>query len=394
MSYVDFYNQLVIDKSLEKELNFNPYYCEILSGLTDPLVIKGKEFINLAANNYLGLAADRRVKDAIIRTVEKYGASMCGSPVATGYVDIYCKVAEKLSHFVGLEATIIFPSGYQANTGLFPAIASKEDLIIADHYVHASLIQGIKSIGCKINPFLHNNINHLAKLLERASGYRRIFVVTESVFSAEGSIAPFDKIVDLCYQYNAISVIDDAHGIGVIGKSGRGILEEKNIKDFQGIYTASLGKALANTGGFISGKKELIEYLKYLCSGLVFSTAISPAVLGGVDKVLDIVEEEFHSRSEKIWQYKKVLTECLEECGFELDKSEAPIISLVGGGFESTIKLAKKLYDNGILSTPYIPPAVPPNGGRVRLVPCANLKESTIKKALEIFKKISKEKEH
>lgn len=154
MKVKDFYDRLSFDKSLEKRLNFNPYYCSIESGLTDPIVINGKEYIDLASNNYLGLAADERVKGASIETIEKYGTSMCGTPIATGYAEIFKQLEERMARFTGLEAAIIFPSGYQANCALIPAIASQEDLLIVDHYAHASLVHGIKAGEYKVRPFL------------------------------------------------------------------------------------------------------------------------------------------------------------------------------------------------------------------------------------------------
>ncbi|MFC1806871.1 aminotransferase class I/II-fold pyridoxal phosphate-dependent enzyme [Candidatus Omnitrophota bacterium] len=387
----DFYANLKVDKSLVDKYEFNPYYCSIESGLNDPIIIDGKEFINLASNNYLGLAADKRVIEAITLATQKYGASMCGTPIATGSMVILKRLEQRLSDYVGLEESIIFPSGYQANCALFMSLAQPDDLIIIDHYAHASLIQGVRLAGCKVKPFLHNNMNHLKKLLEKTSEYKRVLVVTESVFSTEGSIAPFDEIVKLCLEYDALPVIDDSHGIGVIGRSGRGILEEENIEDFNGIYTASLGKALANAGGFISGKKELIEYLKYSCPGLIYSTALPPPVLAGIEAVLDIIDKEFPSLSEKMWKYKHMISECLIDNDFTLTGGKAPINSILIRELEDCARLAKMIHGNCILATPFIPPSVPPNENKIRLIAGANLSQDTIVKALEKFKKIAKE---
>jgi glycine C-acetyltransferase len=161
----NFYRRLLFDESTTRKIGMSPYYVEIESGLDDPILIQGREFINLASNNYLGLASDPRVKKAMIEATDKYGASMCGTPIATGYVDIYKKVEEELSRFVGLESSIIFPSAYQANNGLFTAIAGRDDLIIVDHFAHSSLIQGIRGVNCKIKPFLHNDMKSLHKIL-------------------------------------------------------------------------------------------------------------------------------------------------------------------------------------------------------------------------------------
>ncbi|NLD47662.1 MAG: pyridoxal phosphate-dependent aminotransferase family protein [Clostridiaceae bacterium] len=388
----EFYNRCKVDKSLAEKTGFNPYYNLIQSGLNDPLIIEGREFISLASNNYLGLAADERVRNACIKAIEKYGASLCGTPIATGYTDLYKTLEDKLSSFLGLEDTIILPSCYQANNGLFSAIAGKEDLIVADHFVHSSLLEGIKAAGCKIRPFLHNNIEHLEQVMQNSSKYRQVFIVTESVFSTEGSIAPFKEIVEIARRYNAVSVVDDSHGVGVIGSSGRGVLEECHISGFDGIYTASLGKALANSGGIISGKKEIIDYLRYYCSHLVYSTAIVPSVLAGVLEVLAIIEQDFEKISNRMWNYKELISSALLSSGFEVIGGKAPITSIACGDAESTLALAKAFYDSSIITTPFIEPSVPRNQGRVRLIAGANLKEESVEKAAKIIKSLKANK--
>jgi len=390
MDLRDFYNRFSLDESLARLTDFNPYYQRIDSGLDRKIRVNGHEMIDLASNNYLGLATDVRVKQAAMEAVQKYGVSLCGTPIATGYLDLYQRLEEKISSFVGLEETIILPSCYQANNGLFSCIAGPQDLIVVDRLAHSSLIQGIKSVGCKIRPFLHNNLEHLEGILQHSTGYQQVFVVTESVFSTEGSIAPFQQIVQLCETYNALPVIDDSHGLGVLGKSGRGILEEQEIEGFLGIYTASLGKALANSGGMISGKKGLIDYLKYYCPQLVYSTALTPAVLAGTEAVLEIIQSEFEVIKSRLVSYQQAIYESLVEGGFTVVPGEAPINSIQSGSKEATFILAKKLYEKGIFSTPFIEPSVPVDEGRVRLIAGANLTRETVAEATEIIKGIGR----
>ena len=308
--------------------------------------------------------------------------------------EIFRQVEEKLAVFLGMEATVIFPSAYQANTALLSMLAGEDDVIIVDHYAHASLIQGIQSSGSKIKPFRHNNMDHLKEILERSSKYRRIYVVTESVFSTEGSIAPFDRIVDLCKKFKAVPVVDDSHGIGVIGKSGKGILEEKQVKDYDGIYTASLGKALGVVGGIICGKKKLIQCLRYYCSGLVYSTALPPVLLGGILKAIEILEKDFDKLLNKVYQNKRILSDGLRKYGYKLAEGEAPITSIMGGSLENTLTLAKRIFEYKIFTTPFVEPSVPPNQGKIRLIAGACLSKSDLEIALKRFKNIADETQH
>jgi 7-keto-8-aminopelargonate synthetase-like enzyme len=391
MKFGDFYNRFKMDYSLVQKTRFNPYYPIIQSGLADYVIIGGNKYIDLASNNYLSLANDWRVKKACLTAIEKYGVSLCATPIASGYSELYKRVEQKLTEFVGLEGTIIYPSCYQANNGLFPTIAGKEDIAIIDRDAHSSLIDGIRSVGCKIWPFLHNNLDYLEKTLKKTSGFKQVFVVTESVFSTEGNIAPFKEIVELCEKYNALPVIDDSHGIGVIGKNGKGILEYAGLKNFQGILTASLGKSLANSGGIICGRKSLIEYLRYYSPHLVYSTSLPPSSLAGIEAVLEIIENEFSELSKKMRFTKRQISRALHDSGFDLTDSITPITSIKSGNPEETISLARELFNNNILTTPFIYPSVQYNEGRIRLIAGAKLTDSTINKLVEIFKNLKRQ---
>jgi len=382
MSNFDFYNRYRLDDSVAIQAGFNPYYPLIQSGLDDPVMIGGNEFIDLASNNYLGLAGDPRVKAAAQEGIAQYGVSLCATPVASGYSELFREAELALSGLVALEDTVIFPSCYQANNGLFPVIAGPDDLIIVDRYAHSSLLEGIRSADCPFRLFRHNDMDHLDSLLERKKCDGQVFVVTESVFSTEGSIAPMGEINFLCEKYGAIPVVDDSHGIGVIGKGGSGILSHHGITDYNGIYTASLGKALGVTGGMIGGKASLIRYLRFRISHLIYSTAISPASLMALLKVLSIMKKEFKMISEKLWAYTDWLWEGMNREGFKLTDSQTPINSIKSGNSLETLKLAKWFYEEGIITTPFIYPSVPEKEGRIRLIAGANLKAASIEQVL------------
>jgi 7-keto-8-aminopelargonate synthetase-like enzyme len=366
-------------------MGFNPYYQRIMREGRGRLSIDQTVFFDLASNDYLGMAVDPRVKTAMADAVERFGTSFCGTPIAAGYADVLADLESAVATMVGLPAAVVFPSCYQANGSLFCSIADMADVVIVDHYAHASLIHGIKTSGARIKPFLHNNILHLEKQLAASQNFRRIFVVTESVFSTEGSIAPFAEIDALCKRYNATPVIDDSHGIGVIGKTGRGILEHCGIVEYDGIYTASLGKALAGTGGIVAGAGKFIEYLRYTCAGLIYSTALVPASAAGLLASIRIIATEFDARGSLMWQTHRDLNQRLTNAGFNLKGGQAPIASVFCGSAERTISLAKLFFEQGILTTPFIPPSVPPEQGVVRLIIGAKVDTAAM---MEIGKRI------
>jgi len=380
----DFFDRFERENELVEKIGFNPYYKTLSSGVNGKVLAGGEEFYDLASNNYLALANDKRVITAMKHALEVYGASMCGTPIACGYANPLKELEDKVSEFLGTEATLIFPSGYQANVALLCNVADKRDLILIDHYAHSSLIQGVKGSGCKIRPFKHNNMVHLAKLLQKTEGFRKIFVVTESVFSTEGSIAPLSRIVDLCERYNAIPIVDDSHGIGTIGATGRGILENQGITDFQGIYTASLGKAIGVAGGVVSGSQELIKFLKYSCAGLIYSTAIPPVLATGALSALKILSED-NSLIRKLRENSDSILEVAVKAGFEVIPAQAPIISIRCHSTENCLKLAKILYTHKILCTPFIPPSVAPDSSVIRLIAGAALQPEHIAKLIKII---------
>ncbi len=383
-------NDFLKNKREVEAIGFNPYFNVIQSDLSDRIIIDNKEFINFASNNYLGLANDERIKEASIEAIKKYGVSLCGTPIACGYIDLFKNIEKKLARFVGSEDALIFPSCYQANNGIFSTLVNKNDIIIFDRYAHSSLIEGIKLTQAKARYFLHNDVADLENILKKNANYSNRYIVTESVFSIEGSIAPVDEIIPLCNKYDAKLIIDDSHGIGVLGKSGKGVLEHFNIKEFNGVYTASLGKALANAGGIIASKNEVIDFLRFYTPHLIYSTAITPATLGGIEKTLDIIENEFCILKEKLFLYKKIIKEALVNSNFNIVDSSAPINSINSNSKENTIRITKDFYDKGLFVTPFIEPSTPLNKCKIRLIAGANLKKETILEAVNIIERVSK----
>ena len=368
MHFADISQSLGLDRSPLEAVGFNPYY-RALGGLQHGRPWIGRApFFDLASNDYLGLASDRRVQEAMVSAVREYGSSMCGTPIATGHISILAQLESELAEFIGLPAAVVFPSGYQANVALLSTIAKPGDVIFIDDYAHASLGQGAKAAGCKVKPFLHNDVEHLERQLASASGFHRRFIVTESVFSTEGSIAPISEIVDLGRRYDAVPVVDDSHGLGVIGASGRGILEYSGAAGYPGIYTASLGKALANAGGVVAGDSQLIEALRYACPGLIYSTALTPASVAGSLAALEIIRNEFDRLGALMWKNHTALVGFLNEQGYALNHGVAPIAGILAGSTINTLGLAKRFFAQHILATPFVTPSVPRGQGVLRCI--------------------------
>lgn len=371
MSTTDILKRLDVDLRLADELRFNPYYPEVEGRKDGKVRIGDRWLVDFASNDYLGLAASDDLKKVYSDSISRYGVSLCGTPIAAGGNRVLREMERRFAAFVGCEDAMTFPSCYQANVALFRAVCTKDDVICIDHFAHASLVEGAKAVGCRIMPFKHNDCDHLEKLLKRGGGTGCTFVVTESVFSTEGAIAPFADIHELCEKYGAVPVIDDSHGIGVIGENGRGVLNSFGLDIFDGIYTASLGKAFANSGGIIAGNKKVITALRYHCSGSMYSTAVPPAVAAGVLHVLDVLKQKYRTLRDVLAGNVQTVKETLDRKGFQRADGIAPIISLKCGSIRSTLICARSFFENGMMVTPFVEPSVPPGKGVVRIIPGA-----------------------
>ena len=381
----DLFEDLQVDLSLAGQLGFNPFYPRIEARSNGKVLLGGRWYIDFASNDYLGLATDRALCTVYADSIDRFGVSLCGTPVAAGGNETVMRMEERFAAFIGCESVLAFPSCYQANTSLFQAILTKDDRVLVDHFAHASLIEGIRASGCRLMPFVHNDCSHLEKLLMKKGPFRRSVVVTESVFSTEGSIAPFDRINELCREYEALAVVDDSHGVGVIGRNGAGILSHYGIGGFDGIYTASLGKALANNGGIIAAGSNIISALRYRSSGLMYSTGLPPAAAAGVLWALDRLTSGFASLRARLDENRAALSAAIEKTGLRTTDSATPLIAVQCGTMRETILFAKKLYDNGIVATPFVEPSVAPNRGVVRIIPGAGVPLDDCRKAAFII---------
>ncbi|WP_297519712.1 pyridoxal phosphate-dependent aminotransferase family protein [uncultured Clostridium sp.] len=308
------------------------------------IIIEGKEMLLMASNNYLALANRKELKEEAIKGIELYGVGTGGSRLTTGSYNVHRELEEKLSKFFDREDTIVFNSGYTANITTLQAICDESYIIFSDELNHASIIDGCRLSKAKIVVFKHNNIEDLEKKLKENTAENKL-IITEGVFSMSGDISPLDKIVKLAKKYNAKTMVDDAHGIGVVGEKGRGILSHFNINKEIDIYMGTLSKAIGTEGGFISGDKHIVEFLKNRARGFIYSTSIAASLCMASIKSLEIMESEDLNKSlrENIEYFNQKFKNLFEDL-----ICESAIIKILIGDEKKAVEISNKLLEEGI----------------------------------------------
>ncbi|MBU2104746.1 MAG: pyridoxal phosphate-dependent aminotransferase family protein [Nanoarchaeota archaeon] len=383
---MEFIESLYVDKTILKKAKFNPYYKQVETGLGKKVIVGGKPLISLGSNDYLAIANSDELKNAAREALEKYGVSMCGTPIVVGYTKINKDLESKIASFLQQDEALVFPSGYQASLGAFH-LANRKDVIIADRYAHSCLIQGAQSSKAKLLRFFHNDMERLETFLKNSQNSRMRFIVVDGLYSIEGDIAPLDKIVELAKEYKAFTIVDDAHGLGILGKKGKGSLEVFNVLDKIDLVTGSLGKALGSAGGFIATNKSVANFLRYMCAPFIYSTALPPVLAAPAIVAIDLVEKS-EDRRQKLFRNKEKLYNSVKELGYNLTNSTTPLFSIISREAEQTIQLAKDLYENGVYATPFVPPSVPKGRSCLRFIPHAGLEEDDINQIIDIFKNL------
>jgi 8-amino-7-oxononanoate synthase len=352
--------------------------------------IKGKRLLNLSSNNYLGVADHPLLKQASIQAVQEFGCGATSSRLIVGNYELYDQVEEDLSRFKDTEAALIFNSGYTANVGIIPALAGRGDIIISDKINHASIIDGIRLSGAEFLRYKHTDMVDLERCLKKAAGYRRKLIITDSVFSMDGDLAPLPVIVDLKEKYGAVLMIDEAHGSGIFGENGRGLAEFYQVTDRVEITMGTLGKAFGCSGAYVAGRKVLIDYLRNKVRSFIFTTGLPPSVLASVQAALQVVKQEKWRREEVLAKAAWVREELLE-AGFKLLNSESQIIPVLVGDNAATLEFSRRLFDMNILAIAVRPPTVPVNAARLRLTVMATHGNEELSRAVKYIKQIGRE---
>ena len=354
-------------------------------------VVGGREVLNFCANNYLGLSNDPRILAAAKESYDRWGYGLSSVRFICGTQELHKQLEAKLTEFLGTEDTILYSSCFDANGGLFEALLGPEDAIISDALNHASIIDGVRL--CKAQRFIYQNSDmaDLEEKLKEASGARHRMIATDGVFSMDGIIAPLDAICDLADKYDALVMFDDSHATGFVGKTGRGTHEYRDVIGRVDIITSTLGKALGGaTGGFTSGRKEIVEFLRQRSRPYLFSNSLAPAIAATSLAVLDIVMESTELR-DKLEANTRMFREGMKERGFDIPEGDHPIVPIMLGGAALATKMADLLLDEGIYVIGFSFPVVPKGKARVRVQISAAHTPEDIELAMDAFAKVKKE---
>ncbi|MEG6574351.1 MAG: glycine C-acetyltransferase [Caldibacillus debilis] len=378
-----------------QELKEKGLYNEIdpLESPNGPVItIKGKTLINLSSNNYLGLATDERLKKVAMEAVAKYGVGAGAVRTINGTLDLHVKLEETIAKFKGTEAAIAYQSGFNCNMAAISAVMDKNDAILSDELNHASIIDGCRLSKATIIRFNHSDMDDLRKKAKEAkeSGkYRKIMVITDGVFSMDGDIAKLPEIVEIAKEFDLIVYVDDAHGSGVTGK-GAGTVKHFGLEKEVDFQIGTLSKAIGVVGGYVAGKKNLIDWLKVRSRPFLFSTAVTPADAAAAAKAIEILMESTEL-NDRLWENGRYLKQGLKDLGFDIGHSETPITPCIIGDEKLTQLFSKRLYEEGVYAKAIVYPTVPRGTGRVRNMPTAAHTKEMLDQALSVYEKVGKE---
>jgi 8-amino-7-oxononanoate synthase len=362
------------------------YFRVIESAQTNTVRYKGREVIMLGSNNYLGLTNHPRVKEAAQNAIAKYGTGCAGSRFLNGTLDIHIELEEKLAKLVGKEKALVFSTGFMVNQGALSTMALRGETIIMDRTDHASIIDGARLSFANTRKFKHNDMENLELVLESEKDNNKLIIV-DGVFSMEGDIAKLPEIVALAKKYDAVVMVDDAHGVGVLGDHGRGTCNHFGLTDEAHLIMGTFSKSLASVGGFVAADADTIHYIQHHARALIFSASMPPGSVASVSAAVDVMLEETW-RHEALWRNNDLMRSRLKAAGFDTGPSETPIIPVVVGEDLAAFKFCRLLIDEGVFANPVISPAVEPGNALIRLSLMATHTEDEINRAMDIMETV------
>jgi glycine C-acetyltransferase len=356
------------------------------------ITINGKQLVNLSSNNYLGLATDERLKEAAAEAIETYGVGAGAVRTINGTLKLHVELEEKLAEFKHTEAAIAYQSGFNCNMAAISAVMDKNDAILSDELNHASIIDGCRLSRAKIIRVNHSDMEDLrrkAKEAKESGQFNKIMVITDGVFSMDGDIALLPEIVKIAEEFDLITYVDDAHGSGVLG-DGAGTVKHFGLSDKIDFQIGTLSKAIGVVGGYVAGKKNLIDWLKVRSRPFLFSTSLTPADVAASKKSIEILMESTEL-NKKLWENGDYLKKGLKELGFNIGNSETPITPCIIGDEALTQQFSKRLNEEGVYAKAIVFPTVPKGTGRVRNMPTAAHTKEMLDEAIAIYEKVGKD---
>ncbi len=350
----------------------------------------GKEVINLASNNYLGLTTHPKLREAALEAVRKYGVGSGAVRTISGTMRLHIQLEERIAAFKQVEACVVFQSGFAANAGTVSAILTPEDHIVSDELNHASIIDGCRLSRAKIHVFPHKDVAAAEKILADLDGQPgRKLLISDGVFSMDGDIGPLPGLVEAAEKHGAIMMVDDAHSSGVLGRNGRGTIDHFQLHGRVHVQVGTLSKAIGVLGGYVCGSRDLIEFLYHRARPFLFSTSHPPAVAAACLAAFDVLEQE-PERIASLWENTRYFKAGLQSAGFNTGISETPITPVITGDAALAHQLSRELFAGGVLATGIGFPTVPKGKARVRTIVAATHTKAELDRALEIFQKVGK----
>lgn len=369
-----------------------PYFHALDSGQDSEVIINGKRTIMIGSNNYMGLTSDPRVKKAASDAAAKFGSGCSGSRFLNGTLNLHLELEEKLASFVHKEAALTFSTGFQTNLGIISAIAGRGDYIIGDRQNHASIVDGCRLSFAKLVKYKHSDMEDLERILKSIPEDAGKIIITDGVFSMEGDICKLPEIVQLARKYGARIMVDDAHGLGVLGEHGRGTGEYFGLEDEVDIIMGTFSKSLASLGGFMAAKEDVVHYVKHISRPFIFSASIPPACAAAALEAVKIIESE-PERIKRLWENADYMRKGLKELNVPILDSEAPIIPVMTYEDITTFMAAKELLEEGVYVNPVISPAVVPGQAMLRTSYTATHTKEQLDVALAAFDKVFNKKQ-
>jgi 8-amino-7-oxononanoate synthase len=377
-----------------QEKGIYPYFIPIQESRGTKVVMEGKELIMAGSNNYLGLSWDPRVKEAAIEATRKWGTSCSGSRFLNGTLALHEELEARLARFVSRPRALCFSTGYQTNLGAISALVGKDEHIFSDKLNHASIMDGIFLTSgmrgkVRLHRYQHNNMESLEKFLAAESDDAPKLVVTDGVFSMEGDIVKLPRLKELCMKHGARLYLDEAHGLGVLGKGGRGTEEHYGVSGHADVIMCTFSKSFGSLGGFVAGDDDVIDYIKHMARPLIFSAAMPPATIASVRACLDIIETE-PERVVRLQEIGHRMVTGFKSIGFDVGTAETPIVPLLIGDMEKTLLFWRALFDGGVFTNPVLSPAVPPDRTLIRTSYMAIHTDAECDQILEIARSAGK----